>query len=138
MRGDTKVLYQKTIKMFYYLLTLCGNRRVINLDFPFLGLGNVQFDSSNVFVPIAFKEGEWEVNLSIYEGYPDAEDIKSGRLCFAGQIDVGNNGINIDKGGQKEATLQWKKGATAILLILNIDEVVKREVTNIAVFLKHM
>jgi hypothetical protein len=141
MRKDTKVIFKRKVNVFYPFITLeglTGKERLQPKIDSLIGVAQFQFRMDSVSVATIPSDETEEIELTIYNGLPDVEDVPPTKLCAAGLIKVGRNGITLDSGGRVEDILQWPRGITAVHVVLMVPEVEKGQVRTVVFFIKDL
>jgi len=148
--SNKKLLKQGSLEPFYPSISLVGSTKSGEnfIPSPYFGSSFIEYKTGMISVwtvgAIKFEEKgknkKAEVNVSVYQGYPDVIDLVSGKICTSGYIEVRKRGkrmgVSIDAGPGEEIYIPWPNGETAVMVILDADEVMKGEVQNVTFFLK--
>ena len=139
--GNKKFLFKGKLEPVFPLVLLFGKTRTGKTASPYHGLSLVDFESTNISVGTI---GTYEtqeinaiVNIVVYEGYPDDADLLEGKISASGTIEVGKKNLSIGTVYGGEIIIPWPAGETAVMVILNNDEVLKGEVRNVTFFLEY-
>lgn len=137
MKESLSLLYNKRVKIIYPSIGLSGRKDQNLQNAPFLGLGNLEFQRGSVWVNTIGFDDEMDFDLAIYDGVPQLKSLPTNTICASGIIEVGNAGIMIAAGGYKEADLNWPKGLTDVLVVLNAEDATNRTIKSATFYLKY-
>ena len=139
--GDKKFLFKGKLEPSFPLVGLYGDVKAIIVHSPYLVWSWVEFDSGNVVMHTVStyetQDIDATVNVTVWEGYPDDGDLSDGKIKVSGFIKVGKKNLSIDTTYGGEIIIPWPAGETAVMVILNNDEVLKGEVRNVTFFLEY-
>ncbi len=141
MRKDTKILLQRKVRVIYNAISLYGvqgKKRIVRKIDPYLSIGYVDFQIDHVTVGTKSSDETEEVDLTVFEGYPDKENLSPDKICASGLLEVGNDGLYIDMGSYDHDIIPWPSGITSVLVIVDMAEVEKHDVHSVTFFLKNM
>jgi hypothetical protein len=127
--------FQKDLEILYPNITLIGNKELIQINWPFFGFEDIQFQLGGVMINTINFEGKERVSVTIFKGMPKDKEVYSDIICASGNLEVGKEGISLSAGGTRKAVFQWPAGKTNVLVILKASEALTKQIRNITIFL---
>lgn len=131
---NSDLLFEKKAKIFYPIVGLNGQVKMLFHNNPSLGLAYVSFCPGGVAVRTINFDDKEEVVIKVYKGIPDFQDILPNNYTVSGIIAVGNHGLEVFTGGENEAPITWEEGLTDVLVVLDLHEVMEQQVRTITFY----
>ena len=127
-------LYDKKVNILYPLVRINGQSELLFYNHPYIGLADVVFSPGGVLVGTVNFDDEEEVNVRVHRGIPDYDSVSTNNFLASGIIAVGDKGLELLAGTTKEALFPWPSGLTDVLVVLDSQEVIKKQVRNITFY----
>jgi hypothetical protein len=131
---NSDLLFDKKVMIFYPIVGLTGQVKMLFHNNPSLGLADVSFSPGGVAVRTVNFDDQEEVVIKVYKGIPDLQDIHPQKYTVSGIIAVGNLGLEVFTGGKDEEPITWEEGLTDVLVVLDSQEVMENQVRTIAFY----
>lgn len=136
MIKERKLIYSDVCREKITQIMIIGEENQPKIDNPFSGLENVEFQKGYVKINIPNKNSAQEIDLNIYKGDIDVDDLPPGTFRTNGLIEVGSQGLVIECG--KKQIIPWTEGMTDVLVILDVVEIVNERIETVMIYLAHM
>jgi len=134
---STSLLFNEKISTIYPIIGLSGGKDKGFQNNPYLEFGIVGFQKETVWVSTIMFDEIMDINITMFNGIPRVSELVIGTVCINGFIEVGKSGITIAAGARPAAHIKWPVGLTAVLVVLDADEVKNRTVKSVTFYLKH-
>lgn len=134
IENDLKLLYCEKVQILYSVVGLTGFGKLIFYRNPYIGLADIEFNPGGVTVKtVDFDEFE-EVKITVYQGIPNNNALFPQYYVSSGIIGVSDEGLAVDAGSRREAVFPWPSGLTDVLVALDAQEVISRQVRTITFY----
>ena len=127
------LLFNEKIEIIHPFVSLVGFSKLAFYQNPYCGIAQVEFCPGVVSVQtFPFDEIE-KVSVRVYKGIPEVKNISKKAFIASGIISVGKEGLTLYT-IVDEAIFQWPEGLTDVLVELDINEVLTKQVRNVVFY----
>jgi hypothetical protein len=136
MRKERQLIYSEVCHERISQIIIIGDENQPKVKNPFSGLENVEFQKGYLKINIPNSNSAQEINLNIYRGDIEVDDMPTGTFRANGLVNVGSEGLVIECGDKQN--IPWTEGMTDVLVILDVAEIVNERIETVVIYLAHM